>query len=280
MEAVTDWAKLWGELAAGRERASLLLEGGPGNEDRVWRRRAGEFDRHVKEQAGRPDPIRDFIMSRVTPDMSVLDIGAGTGRWVMALAGRVHHITAVDPSPSMLARLRDNVAREGFANVDVVQGAWPSVEVPLHDVSLCAHAVYSVEDLPSFVRAMVAVTRRSCYLILKAPLKSGILAEASSRIWGHPHDGPNFAVGYNVLLDMGYCPNVLAEPVPWEPWRHESMEEALADTKRRLRVSHTTEHDRYLMGLLERELTFQVGRYVWPRGVRSVLIYWDPAEQA
>lgn len=279
MVTVTDWAKLWRELVVGREQASLLLEGGSGDEDRVWRRKAGEFDRHVKEQAQRPDPIRDFILARVTPDMSVLDIGAGTGKWVTALAGRVRHITAMDPSPAMLARLRDNVAREGITNAEVIQGAWPGVEVPPHDISLCSHAVYAVEDLPSFVRAMAAATLRCCYMILKSPLRSGILAEASNRIWGHPHDGPNFAVAYNVLLDMGYCPNVLAEPVPWDPWRHDSLEEALADSKRRLRISHTTEHNRYLMGLLERELTLHDGQYVWPKGVRSVLVYWDPAEQ-
>ena len=98
------------------------------------------------------------------------------------------------------------------------------------------------------------------------------------RVWGHPHDSPNFQVGYNALLQMGLFPNVLMEDTGlWDARTNDSMEEALADVKRRLDLwdVEDSEHDAFLEDLLRRRLTLQDGRYVWPPGVRSALVYWD-----
>jgi hypothetical protein len=53
------------------------------------------------------------------------------------------------------------------------------------------------------------------------------------------------------------------------------MEEAFAEAKRKLCLVDNTEHDAYLHKLLEQNLVCIDGRYVWPRGIRSALVYWD-----
>jgi hypothetical protein len=174
----------------------------------------------------------------------------------------------------MLEVLRENVAAEGLRNVCIIQGSWPETQVDPHDVILCSHAVYGVPELAPFVRRMVEAARRTCLLVLKSPVRDGVMAEASRRVWGHPFDSPSFDVAYNVLLEMGICANVLVDPVLWEPWAHSSLEEALSEAKRRLRV-RGTEHDDYLLGLLREHLTPRGESYVWPPSVRSVLVYWD-----
>jgi hypothetical protein len=180
----------------------------------------------------------------------------------------------------MLAILREHLDAEGIDNLDIIQGSWPEAEVEPHDVTLCSHAVYSVPNLVPFLHRMIEVTRRTCFLVLKSPVRHGVMAEASTQLRGHPFDGPNFTVAYNVLQDMGICANVLVDPSLWAPWVHSSLEEALAETKRRLRLSGTTEHDEFILDLLRRRLIVQDGKYVWPKGVRSVLVYWDvDAEQ-
>ena len=275
MEKTTDWSALWRQLVLGSGEASSKVKGSHADPEDVWRKKAREFDEVTKKRAVEADPLRDFVASSVDVNTTVLDIGAGTGKWVTYLAPSVRRVTALDPSPSMLSILRENLDAEAISNVDVVCGSWPETEVEPHDVTICSHAVYSVPDLEPFLRRMIEVTRRTCFLVLKSPVRHGVMAEASTHIWGHPFDGPNFVVAYNVLLDMGVCANVLVDPTLWAPWVHSSLEEALSETKRRLKISGTAEHDEYLRDLLARRLTVRGGNYVWPRGVRSALVYWD-----
>lgn len=63
----------------------------------------------------------------------------------------------------MVALMAENLARERIENVQIIADAWPGVPVEPHDISLCAHGMYSSPDLPAFVRAMVQATRRTCY---------------------------------------------------------------------------------------------------------------------
>ncbi len=274
MKATTDWASLWRELVLG---PGWNGEGEcpRGDTEEVWRRKSRAIDGHARRKAAARDPIRDLVLSRVDRDTTVLDIGAGTGKWVVPLAPRVRHVTALDPSPTMLAVLRENVAAGRLENVRIVEGSWPETDVEPHDVTICSHAVYGVPDLKGFVRRMVEVTRRTCFLVLKAPLRQALMAEAARHVWGRPYDGPCFAVAYNVLLEMDIVGSVLADPDLWEPWTHSSLDEALTEAKRRLRIRETSRYDGYLMGLLREQLVLKDGRYVWPRSLRSVLVYWD-----
>jgi SAM-dependent methyltransferase len=274
MDRLIDWAGLWRELVLGPSGDSCR-EGTRADSEEVWRRKARSLDAHAKRKAAAPDPIRDFVLSQVDGETTVLDIGAGTGKWVLPLAPRVRQITALDSSPSMLAVLRETLGVEGVGNVRLIHGSWPEIEVEPHDITICSHSVYGVPALKPFLRRMMEVTRRTCYLVLKSPARSGLMAEASIRIWGHPYDSPCFPVAYNVLLEMDISANVLVDPSLWDPWVHSSLEEALLETKRRLRIGGTTEHDEYLMGLLKKQLVERNGAYVWPKSVRSVLVYWS-----
>jgi hypothetical protein len=104
------------------------------------------------------------------------------------------------------------------------------------------------------------------------------LAEAAMRVWGQPHDSPNFQVGYNAMLQMGLFSNVLMEDTGlWEPWTNSSLEEALAEVRRRLGLSDVehSDHDEFPEDLLRRWLTWRDGQYVWPPGVQSALVYWE-----
>ena len=279
MERVTDWVRLWQELveaqARGRGRQKRGAHRGRGD---AWRSRARRFDEQIKRRWAKPDSSRDYVISRVQahPGATVLDVGAGTGAWTVLLARHARRVTALDPSPAMLEVLRRTLADEGIDNVDVVQGAWPEVDVEAHDLSLCSHAMYNVADFPAFVRRMEAVTRRTCFLLLRAPTPDGVMAEAAMRIWGQPYDSPNFQVAYNALLQIGIFPHVRMEDSGlWKPWTHGSPEDALAGVKRRFGLPEASEHDEFLLDLLRRRLEQQEDQWVWPRGVRSALVFWD-----
>ena len=187
---------------------------------------------------------------------------------------------AVEPAPAMVEGMKETLAAARVTNVAVVQAPWPDVPLEPHDVSLCSQAMYGFADFPVFVKSLEGVTRRHCFLLMRAPVLDGIMAEVSLRVWGHPYDSPNFQVGYNALLQLGILPDVVMEDIGlWEPWSSASPREAVAEVKRRFGLGEPSEHDAFLRDLMERRLTLVDGKYQWPRGVRSALVHWDVEEQ-
>ena len=205
---LTDWGALWRELASGDLMASA--EGEAKMIER-WRRVARQLDSGERQD---PDPLLDFILDRLGPEMTVVDIGAGIGRLTLPIAGKVRQITAVEPLPGMRQVLLERVSSRGLTNVTTVDAPWMEAEVPPHDVAIAAHATYTTPDLIAYVRKMDACARRTCYLTFRIPAHDGVIGELSERIRGQWHDSPNFIVGYNLLLSAGYHPNVLMEPTP------------------------------------------------------------------
>jgi 2-polyprenyl-3-methyl-5-hydroxy-6-metoxy-1,4-benzoquinol methylase len=274
MEKLTDWNSLWRELVEIKEE-SRKGKSSKGSKEDIWAGRAVEFKEGVQRKWVRPDSSRDFILSHMDSSSTVLDIGAGTGAWSILLSQRAKHVTAVEPSPSMMKVMQESLEEQNIKNVSIVQGSWPDVLVEPHDFSLCSHAMYACPDLAAFVLKMAACTRRMCFLLLRAPSLSGVRAEAAQHIWGQPLDSPNFTIAYNILLQIGIYANVQMEDTGlWKPRTSLSLEEALTHMHRFLGLGDSDKYDAYLMDLLRRRLVWKNGRYVWPPEVRSALIYW------
>jgi hypothetical protein len=77
------------------------------------------------------------------------------------------------------------------------------------------------------------------------------------------------------ISDLGAAGRVDFPSEKWLQESNRSLEDALADVKRRFRLPEDSEHDVFLLGLLRRRLTRQGDQLVWPRGVRSALVFWD-----
>ncbi len=80
---------------------------------------------------GYPDPAEDLAVLRghgIGRASTVVDLGAGTGRFALAAAAEVARVVAVDVSPAMQATLRERVARARLPNVECVQAGFLSYE--------------------------------------------------------------------------------------------------------------------------------------------------------
>jgi SAM-dependent methyltransferase len=283
MEKRPDWVGLWKELVWRRGWKHQRDEC-PDSDD-VWRTRATEFDEHIRRRWARPDSSRTFILSMLdaSPGSKVLDIGAGTGRWALLMASHAARVTAVERSASMIRVMRSNLDAERTTNVDIVQDVWPLTFIGMHDFTFCSHAMYGFYDFPIFIRSLEAVTRHMCFLLMRAPTMDSVMAEASLHVWGHPYDSANYQVAFNALLQMGIFPNVIMEDSGlWGPWVSSDLNEALYEIKRRLGLLESKEHDHdeFLMDLLMRRLTYSEGSYIWPRGMRTALIFWQVQSEA
>lgn len=106
---------------------------------------------HVLEQLAwpliywtRPDDYEELIRSehiagRVIDELDiagrvVCDIGAGTGRFTLAVADRARAVIAVDAVPQLLQRLRETARRAGLHNVETRRGSFGAL--PLDDRSV------------------------------------------------------------------------------------------------------------------------------------------------
>ncbi len=275
MQTITEWAALWKEIVTARNavREKQATEGGGD----MWRERARDFDVRVKERWKRVDSTRRLILSQVNPEATFLDIGAGTGSWEVFLSPYVHSITALEPSPSMGAMLHKNLVEETIQNVEIVQGLWPQTDLPAHDFVFCSHAMYGVADLVPFLQKMQATARRACFLLIRATYPGSMMSEAAQMVWGQPYDLPGFTIAYNTLLQMGIYPNVQMEDEDrWLPTTSQTMEEALAEVKRKLGLmDEDPRFDLALVGMLERRLIRREDGLEWPGKIRSALIYWS-----
>ena len=110
------------------------------------------FDR----KQGYPDPAEDLASLRehgIGRGSTVVDLGAGTGRFALAVAPQVARVVAVDVSPAMLAVIGERVAQAGLSNVECVRGGFLSYEHagPPADAVFTRNALH---QLPDFWKAL------------------------------------------------------------------------------------------------------------------------------
>ena len=268
----TDWIRLWRELVESFREGPAQSEKGLMAR---WGRRARSAG-YTQEQRrrDRDDPLMRFVLSNLGPDDTVLDIGAGIGRWSIPMAMKAHKVTALDALPGMLEIIRENAAIEGVHNVEAVLGDWATAEVEPHDFTLSSHAVYFSPDIVGYARKMERLSRKACYVVMRVPQHDGVIGELSRRIHGCWHDSPNFIVGYNALLQGGIVGHVVMEESV-RFWHNASLEEALARAKRHLRLDDGR-YDDMIMQALKDRLVLRDGEYYWPDGMRSALVWWRP----
>jgi len=275
MDRMPDWPLLWKQLAEIQARG--MNKKRSSKPEDAWANRARTFGDSIKKRWEKEDSSRRFLLDllKTNPGSTVLDIGAGTGSWACLLSPYAAKVTALEPSPAMIALMEENIRGLGITNVEIVEGSWPGAQVQDHDFTLCSHAMYECTDFPAFVRRMNDVSRRCCLLLMRAAVPDGVMAEVAREVWGQPHDSPNFLIGYNILFQMGIFANVLIEDTGlWKPWTNTDLDEALADVKRRLGLAGDDRHDGPIEKILIDRLTWKDGRLVWPPGVRSALVYW------
>jgi len=258
----TDWLKLWRGLVSANPHAP--------NIDAIKR-----YKTHAFQKRQRPDPLLNFVLQSVDGNMTVLDIGAGSGRWTVPLAARAKSVTAVEPSTEMLDVLRDNM-KSAKANIRIVQSSWEDAKVEVHDVAVCAHSMYSSPDLAAFVHKMERHARKTCYLAVRLLPVDGVISKLHNIIYGSPHDSANAIIAYNALYSLGIYANVFVEHDIYR-WTNNTLEEAFIRAKRHLHMESNHEFDTLIRNTLEKHLVPSEKGYTWPDGMRSALLYWNPS---
>lgn len=179
----------WRFLAARREAVIGAIRARQGDPGDYWTARAATMGptMHV-DPAAVPPPL-DRLLPHVDGATSVLDVGAGWGRFAIPLARIARTVTAVEPSAALLTHLRTNAEAAGLAEarLRIVAAAWEEAEVPPADLVLCANVLMPLADAEPFLRKLDAHTLRRGVIILRAVAMDGPLVALWQAIHGVPY---------------------------------------------------------------------------------------------
>jgi ubiquinone/menaquinone biosynthesis C-methylase UbiE len=115
---------------------------------------AGHASRYdTKENAAASGEVLLCQGLGVNTRSTVVDIGAGTGQFAIAVAPACARVVAVDVSAIMLDQLRAKIAASGLTNVQVVQAGFLSYEHQ-GDLADLVYSRYALHHLPDFWKAI------------------------------------------------------------------------------------------------------------------------------
>ncbi|GAC1343718.1 MAG: class I SAM-dependent methyltransferase [Ktedonobacteraceae bacterium] len=259
--AVERWETLLNERARQMDAAYARL--GRTSAD-FWDRRARRFHSITKDSIAR-DPLFHRLKRVVTAETSVLDVGAGTGRFTLAIAPYARHVTAVEPNVSMLDYLLRDAHEQGLTNISYVQTTWQDVPEDLSaDIAICSHVLYPIHDIVPFLAKLRAATRRACYISMRATPIDALTAH----LWRHFHgDERCLPPGYIHALDVMYEMDIYADveiiklPVPFS---YPSLDVAVEEMLEQLILPGDEQTRRALRTLMQEWLVERNGVLVPP----------------
>jgi SAM-dependent methyltransferase len=173
-----------------------------------WDRRARGFHRSTRESAS-SDPFYTRVRECVNASESILDVGAGTGRFSLALAPYARQVIALEPNAAMLSYLRAEIEANGVSNITTVQSRWEDAPADLRaEIVICCHVLYPILDIEPFLRKLHSASQQACYLYLRATHIDALTAP----LWRHFHgDERQLPPGYIHALDVLYELGVYAQ---------------------------------------------------------------------
>lgn len=243
-----------------------------------WDRRAKHFHRSTQGSVS-SDPLFLKLRHEVTPATMVLDVGAGTGRFTLALAPHVRHVIAVEPNAVMLGYLRRDATEQGLENISYYQKSWQDAPGDLSaDIVICSHVLYPIRDIVPFLEKLRSVARAACYIYMRSTHVDAVTAH----LWQHFHGDerrlpPGYIHALDVLYDMGIYTNVEVVKLP-SFTAYTTLEEAVQELTEQLILPDDEKTQGELRSLLNDWLVEREG-LLWPPSYElAAAILWFPVE--
>src|SRR5215472_3570223 len=149
-----DWAAHWRDLVRAREAQT----GAPLTDD-WWAPRARAYASQTRLQPG--DRFLGILEPWLRPGATLIDGGAGTGRYAGALARRLEWVTAVEPSLSMREQI------EPADNLTVIGSTWEDADPAPADLVICVHVLYPVAEPVPFIEKLDRLARERAFVVMR-----------------------------------------------------------------------------------------------------------------
>jgi SAM-dependent methyltransferase len=273
-----DWLDVWRRMYdAEREQAEAVTDTSFERHADEWATRAARFAR-VSKQAPQPDGFMQLLLPRLRPTDTVLDIGAGVGRYIPLLARAVAQVIALEPSGAMRAQLEQRLSEERLHNVELVSAPWPADHVIMADVVVSAHVAYAVREIGPFLETMDRAARRSCYLYLGLRHPTTALSPFWERFHGKPRlPLPAAMEAFNALHQLSIPAAMELVPLI-NRFSFNSADEALQEIRHRLRYAPDPRRDAEILAAITEILVRNNDGSLSPPALprHAAVIWWPP----
>jgi len=272
-----DWNEIWKSRTRGNRNSS------PGRDcARIWESResALRFWNMCLENSHRTEMV--IRGTDITADSRVLDIGSGPGTLAIPFAGKVAHVTAVEPAQGMTDVLKEKMAEFGRENISIVRKCWEDVDVdvekdlePPYDVVIASFSL-GMQEIRAAIEKMMQASSRYIYLYHFAGPSSW--DRQWQELWPLLHGkeylpGPKSDVLYNVLYQMGIYPNVMTFGLEHNQ-RYSTLDEAMVALAPQAHAE-TDEQKALLREYLWETMQEEGGALLMPGSSIRVKMWWE-----
>ncbi len=222
-----------------------------------------------------PAKVVDALEPILCHCRDALDVGAGVGALALPLARRLAAVTALEPSPAMLERLRARAEHEGLRNLGAVQGEWGGVPLRAHDLVLMANVAPLLDRLDAFLSEAGPLARRGIAIVQNAGpgAEKFYFGELYPLLLGRPYPGRrDYLQTLSVLYRRGVFANVRIVEYDFDqPFA--DLKEAVEFWTARMRLD-TAEQVARLTRFLQARLREEDQGLLAPMHRRSAVVWW------
>jgi 2-polyprenyl-3-methyl-5-hydroxy-6-metoxy-1,4-benzoquinol methylase len=261
--------------ARAQQMDSAYAELGRSSAD-YWDRRARRYHDATQNTVVH-DPFFNRLRSVVTPHTSVLDVGAGSGRFALALAPLARQVIAVEPNAAMLDYLRRDANTLNLTNISYSHNTWQDAPDDLQsDIVICSHVLYPIRDIVPFLAKLQRAAQQRCYIYMRATPIDALTAH----LWKHFHSNercfpPRYIHALDVLFEMSIYANVEVVSLP-PSLRYPSLDVAVEELSELLILPGDEKTREELRGLLVGWLVEREGMLVTPpQEMACAIIWWE-----
>lgn len=197
MATAIDWVQLRKNVLHATQRVDLYSPSYWNKEATVINEKLPHWSNLTKKQ------LSQLPLSK---EITVLDVGAGTGRMTLPIAKRVKHVTALEPSERMLAFLSDKARRQQICNISYINKTLEDMDVSCsYDLVVASFSLFMF-DIKDALLKMNTLARKGVYLFLCA--SPWVDTELQLAIYDSRSYWSDFIFIYNILHDLEIIPNV------------------------------------------------------------------------